>query len=51
MGPGALFVLVWAAWAISWVIAAAWSRQVRKQVPVRDMLTYRVPIVVGAVLL
>jgi protein-S-isoprenylcysteine O-methyltransferase Ste14 len=51
MRPGELFILAWVAWAVSWVAAAAWSRQVRKQIPVRDMLTYRLPIIIGAVLL
>jgi protein-S-isoprenylcysteine O-methyltransferase Ste14 len=51
MGPRELFLLAWVAWAISWFVAAAWSRQISKRIPPRDMLSYRLPIIAGAILL
>jgi protein-S-isoprenylcysteine O-methyltransferase Ste14 len=51
MGPRLVFLLAWACWGLSWIIAAAWSGQTRRSIGVRDTLSYRLPIIAGAILL
>src|ERR1700739_174904 len=49
--PTALLALIWVAWLISWAWASFFSGRTEKHVRTWDSRTYRIPILVGAVLL
>jgi protein-S-isoprenylcysteine O-methyltransferase Ste14 len=49
--PSALLALIWLAWLLSWVIGALFSSRTEKRVSRADSRAYRIPIIVGAVLL
>ena len=49
--PTRLLALIWLAWLASWVGASFWQGQTKKQVMTLDSSRYRVPILIGAVLL
>jgi protein-S-isoprenylcysteine O-methyltransferase Ste14 len=51
MNPGKAIAALWGAWAISWLVAALWSRQARKRLALGPEFAYRVPIIVGGVFL
>jgi protein-S-isoprenylcysteine O-methyltransferase Ste14 len=46
-----LFLAVWVVWAISWIVAALWSRRTEAQLPPRQAWTYRILVTSGALLL
>ena len=45
--PGPVIILLWAAFAISWFAAAAWSAKTQRRVGMRGELGYRLVLVVG----
>jgi protein-S-isoprenylcysteine O-methyltransferase Ste14 len=49
--PTRLLALIWLAWVVSWVVASVWSGRTKSFVPTRDSWIYRLPILIGAVLL
>jgi protein-S-isoprenylcysteine O-methyltransferase Ste14 len=49
--PTQLLALIWLAWLASWLLGALWSNRTEKQVGTGDSQAYRVPIVVGGLLL
>jgi protein-S-isoprenylcysteine O-methyltransferase Ste14 len=49
--PNPLLALIWMAWLISWAVASFWSGRTEKHVMTWDSRAYRVPIIVGALLL
>ncbi len=49
--PDQVAGLVWAAWLVSWMAAAAWSSPAERRPPVRSETLYRLVTVSGAVLL
>lgn len=49
--PTKLLALIWLAWVVSWVAASFWSGRTRSHVRTRDSWTYRLPILLGAILL
>ncbi len=49
--PTRLLSLIWLAWVLSWVVASFWSGRTKSFVPTRDSWIYRLPILVGAILL
>jgi len=49
--PTKLLALIWLGWVISWVVASFWSGRTKTHVPTRDSLTYRLPILLGAIFL
>jgi len=49
--PTQLLALIWLAWLVSWVGASFWQGRTRKQVMALDSSRYRLPILVGAILL
>ncbi|MBV9533324.1 MAG: isoprenylcysteine carboxylmethyltransferase family protein [Bradyrhizobium sp.] len=49
--PTKLLALIWLAWVVSWVIAAFWSGRTKTHVRTRDSWVYRLPILLGAILL
>jgi protein-S-isoprenylcysteine O-methyltransferase Ste14 len=49
--PSALVALIWIAWLLSWLIGAFFSGRTEKHVRGRDSRAYRIPILIGAVLL
>jgi protein-S-isoprenylcysteine O-methyltransferase Ste14 len=49
--PTRLLALIWLAWVISWVVASFWSGQTKTHVPTLASLAYRIPILLGAILL
>src|ERR1700751_4591370 len=49
--PTKLLALIWLAWIVSWVVASFWSARTKAQVPTWDSLAYRLPILLGAILL
>ncbi len=51
MHPGIAIVVLWGAWVLSWIAAAAWSNNTEKGVGLADALRYRIPQLAGAALL
>jgi protein-S-isoprenylcysteine O-methyltransferase Ste14 len=49
--PGSVIAALWGAWAISWMVAALWSRSTQKRLSLGPEVAYRVPIIVGGVFL
>lgn len=49
--PTKLLALIWLAWVISWVVASFWSGRTKTHVRTRDAWVYRLPILLGAILL
>jgi protein-S-isoprenylcysteine O-methyltransferase Ste14 len=49
--PTQLLALIWLAWVVSWVVAASWSGRTKTHVRTRDSWVYRLPILLGAILL
>ena len=49
--PTALLALVWLAWLLSWLIGAFFSGRTEKRVRPSDSRAYRIPIIIGAILL
>jgi protein-S-isoprenylcysteine O-methyltransferase Ste14 len=49
--PTQLLALIWMVWLISWTIGAFFSARTEKHVRTWDSRAYRIPILVGAVLL
>jgi protein-S-isoprenylcysteine O-methyltransferase Ste14 len=49
--PSAVLALIWLAWLLSWLIGALFSGRTEKRVNRADSRAYRIPIIVGAVLL
>ena len=50
-GPTQILALIWVAWLISWAAGSFFSGRTEKHVRTWDSRTYRIPILVGAVLL
>ena len=51
MQPARAFIILWIAWALSWALAALWSRRVEARPSLAAELRYRVPMVIGIVLM
>jgi protein-S-isoprenylcysteine O-methyltransferase Ste14 len=51
MRPGLAIIVLWVAWAVSWLLAAAWAAPAQKQETLRAQLGYRSLLVLGAVVL
>jgi protein-S-isoprenylcysteine O-methyltransferase Ste14 len=49
--PTRLLALIWLAWVTSWVVASFWSGRTKTHVPTLSSLAYRIPILLGAILL
>jgi protein-S-isoprenylcysteine O-methyltransferase Ste14 len=49
--PTRLLALIWLAWVVSWVVASFWSGRTKSFVPTWDSWVYRLPILIGAILL
>jgi protein-S-isoprenylcysteine O-methyltransferase Ste14 len=49
--PTQLLALIWLAWVITWVVASFWSGRTKTHVQTLDSLVYRLPILLGAILL
>ncbi len=49
--PTKLLALIWLAWVISWVAASFWSGRTKSHVRTRNSWVYRLPILLGAILL
>jgi len=48
--PSQLLALVWIPWLIGWAVASFWSSRTEKHLMTWDSLSYRVPIIAGAIL-
>ena len=49
--PTQLIALIWAAWLLSWAAGSFFSARTEKHVRTWDSRAYRIPILIGAVLL
>jgi len=49
--PTRVLSLIWLAWVVSWVVAAFWSGRTKAHVRTRDSWIYRLPILLGAIML
>lgn len=49
--PTRLLALIWLGWIISWVVASFWSGRTKSHVRTVDSWVYRLPILIGAILL
>ena len=49
--PAALLAVIWGTWLLSWVIGAFFSGRTEKHITTWESRTYRIPIIVGAILL
>ncbi|MGB9430427.1 MAG: isoprenylcysteine carboxylmethyltransferase family protein [Gammaproteobacteria bacterium] len=50
MRPGLVIMILWGAWILSWLAAMLWSARTEKRADFRTELSYRVVLVLGAVL-
>lgn len=48
--PEPVVIVLWAAWAISWLVAALWSTKTERRVGMKGELAYRMVLVAGALL-
>ncbi len=51
MRPGLAIIALWVSWALSWLLAAAWSGETQKQESLAAQLAYRGLLVLGAFVL
>ena len=51
MTPAIATAWLWAAWIVSWMLAAVWTRRTQARPPFGEVLLYVVPTVAGAMLL
>lgn len=51
MRPGRVFIALWVAWAISWLLAAWWSSRAEGRPPLGTEIRYRTPMLMGSLLL
>lgn len=51
MYPGAVMLLLWLAWVISWVLAAFWRSRPEKRAGLGTELPYRIMLILGYLLL
>jgi protein-S-isoprenylcysteine O-methyltransferase Ste14 len=49
--PTSLLAVIWVTWLLSWVVGAFFSGRTEKRARTRDARVYRIPVIVGAVLL
>src|ERR1700712_245442 len=49
--PTKLLALIWLAWVVSWIAASFWSGRTKAHVRTLNAWAYRLPILVGAILL
>jgi protein-S-isoprenylcysteine O-methyltransferase Ste14 len=49
--PTKLLALIWVAWVVSWVAGSFWSGRTKSHVRTRNSWSYRLPILMGAILL
>ena len=49
--PTKLLAFIWLAWVVSWVVASFWSGRTKTHVRTRNSWVYRLPILLGAILL
>lgn len=49
--PTQLLAIIWFCWVTSWVVASFWSARTEKHVRTWDSRAYRLPILLGAILL
>ena len=49
--PTRLLALIWLAWVVSWVVASFWSGRTKSHVRTWDSWVYRLPILIGAIML
>jgi protein-S-isoprenylcysteine O-methyltransferase Ste14 len=49
--PTKLLAWIWLAWVVSWVVASFWSGRTKTHVQTLDSWVYRLPILLGAILL
>jgi protein-S-isoprenylcysteine O-methyltransferase Ste14 len=50
MRPGVAILILWAAFAVSWLVAAWWSNAVEKQAGVRAEMPYRIILLIGGII-
>ncbi|HTB68482.1 MAG TPA: isoprenylcysteine carboxylmethyltransferase family protein [Steroidobacteraceae bacterium] len=51
MRPGIVMVVIWIAWAVSWMVAAAWSNDTQSQPSSATELRYRILMGIGALVM
>jgi protein-S-isoprenylcysteine O-methyltransferase Ste14 len=51
MRPGIAILALWTGWAVSWALAALWSNRTENRPGIAAQIRYRVPIVIGALLM
>jgi protein-S-isoprenylcysteine O-methyltransferase Ste14 len=49
--PTSLLSMIWLGWISSWIVASFWSGRTKVAVPSFESLTYRLPILFGAIFL
>jgi protein-S-isoprenylcysteine O-methyltransferase Ste14 len=49
--PGLVIVALWLGWAISWLLAAAWSAKTERRVGMKGELGHRIVLIAGALVL
>jgi protein-S-isoprenylcysteine O-methyltransferase Ste14 len=49
--PTKLLAFIWLAWVVSWIAASFWSGRTKAHVRTRNSWVYRLPILLGAILL
>lgn len=49
--PGQLFAFIWIGWIVSWMAASFWSARTERRAAIPQSWTYRVVLIVGAVVI
>jgi protein-S-isoprenylcysteine O-methyltransferase Ste14 len=49
--PGIAIIMLWVGWAVSWVVAALWSKRTENRPPIGVEIRYRVPMVIGTLMM
>lgn len=51
MRPGLVILALWFLWAVSWTLAALWSSRTEARPDIGSQVRYRIPMVIGVVLM
>ncbi len=51
MRPGLFILGLWVVWGLSWALAALWSSRAEKRPTITSQVVYRIPMIIGVLLL
>jgi len=51
MRPGIVILILWLGWLASWLLAALWSNRTEGRPPIGTEIRYRIPMILGVLLM